>query len=69
MDSKLDILRKPTEEGKLRYMLERGRKRLHKTQEKPAELIRFDCPAIFPPTRVSSAVCLLAWTLSQKLKL
>jgi len=69
MESKLDILRKATQEGKMQYMLGRGRKRLHKTQEKPAELTQFDCPAIFPPTRVSSAVWLLAWTLSQKQKL
>jgi len=53
MESKLDILRKPTQEGKLEHMFGRGRKLLHKTQEnldeqhgKSARLISF--PQGFP---------------------
>jgi len=67
MESNLDILRKPSPKGKLLHMLRDGRTRLHKTQEKSAEVTQFDYPALFPPTRVASTVCLLAWILTQLL--
>jgi len=68
MESKLDILRKPTQEGKLQHMLGRGRKRLHKTQEKLDEQTQEEYLVVFPP-EVSLAVCLFSWILTQLLKL
>jgi len=68
MESKANILRKPTEEGNLQKKF-RGRRKLpHKTLEKLDELTRFDCPAIFLPTKVSSAAYLLSWSLTKLLE-
>jgi len=69
MESKLDILRKPTKEEICKNMFGGRRKLPHKIQEKLDELTQFDFPAIFLPTWVSSAACLLAWILTQQLEM
>jgi len=68
MESKANILRKPTEEGNLQNQFEGRRKLPHKTQEKLDELTRFDCPAIFLPMKVSSAAYLFSWPLTKLLE-
>jgi len=62
MESKIDILRKPTQEEICKNMLGGRRKMPHKIQGKLDELTQFDFPAI--PTWASSAVCLPTWILT-----
>jgi len=68
VESKVDILRKPTQEEICKNMLGERRKRLHKIKEKLDELTRFDFPAIFLPAWVFSAACLPSWILTQLLE-
>jgi len=68
MKSKIDILRKPTQEEICKNMLRGRRKMPHKIQGKLDELTQFDFPAIFLPTWVSSAACPPAWILTQLLE-